>query len=137
MNIYDMPAGAELDKLIAIKIFGWKPFRPCDVKLHAFDASMYGHSEDWYVIVSGKPPRTHMIDAMMLPYFSRNIDAAWQVVEKMKLLGFWFSTDRRSETWDVTFENVETCREFDASANTAPLAISRAALAACGVTEAP
>jgi Phage ABA sandwich domain len=85
-------AGRDLDKLIAEKVFGIKRvFRPCDVK----DRDGLGYGEDYHYIPSGKPPRTHMIDARPVPPFSTNIAAAWLVVEKM--FERWNEDDRPAE----------------------------------------
>lgn len=44
-----------------------------------------------FYIPSGKPWRTHHIDAIPLPRYSSSIAAAWEVVERMKSLGFTVS----------------------------------------------
>lgn len=42
---------------------------------------------DYYYIPSGKPRKTHKIDAVPVPSFSGR--AAWLVVEQMEKLGYW------------------------------------------------
>lgn len=78
------------------------------------------------------------------PKFSTSIAAAWLVVEKMQELGwghcsidrcFWgneTSNDRDDWAWTVTFHSDEDPNNIKVldSAETAPLAICRAALAA-------
>ena len=54
----DLAAGRELDAEVATKLFGLKPFE------------IDGY---WQYIPSGKPRRTHMIDAVPLPAFSTDI----------------------------------------------------------------
>lgn len=120
-------AGREMDKLIAEKIFGVKRvFRPCDVKNR--DSLAWG--EDYHYIPSGKPPRTHMIDARPVPQFSTRIAAAWQIVEKVVDAGHVFivkgdglRTGDFDPRWTVL---CDITTRTDAA--TAPLAICLAAL---------
>lgn len=72
-TIDGLPVGNELDELVMRKIFGWKK-----------DIFYLSEDSDFpYYIPSGKPKRTHMLDARPLPRFSRDIPAAWEVVKKM------------------------------------------------------
>lgn len=67
-----MTAGPELDKLVHRKIFGVKEKR------------IYKRewSTDYYYIPSGKPWRTHQIDARPIPRYSRDIAAAWLIIDR-------------------------------------------------------
>jgi hypothetical protein len=62
---------------------------------------------------------------------STDIAAAWQVVEKLSLLSFRFVINRdEGKEWKVMISGWSSGSTRVASANTAPLAISRAALLA-------
>lgn len=109
-----MKPGRELDALVAEKVMGIKLptaliYRPCDV------------------------PDPKVLDDIILPHFSTDIAAAWEVVEKMKSFqlnlsngnGYWacfFKDNTKNGEWScpttITYESAET----------APLAICLAAL---------
>jgi len=74
----------ELDKRIAEQVFGIKKiFRPCDTKT----GEDYFSPKEYHYIPSGKPPRTHMIDARVVPYFASDISAAMEVEDRIAELG--------------------------------------------------
>lgn len=103
MNIDEMDAGPELDRLVAEKVMGCEP---CG---HPFCGPRTGHN-------------------MPAPY-STDIRAAWEVVDKLGLFvgkGFFGWIASQNSYW----LDSETC-----TADTAPLAICRAALKACGVSK--
>jgi hypothetical protein len=125
-----MEPGNELDVCILEKVFGFpakKVFKP------------YEESEWLYFIPSGKPRRTHMIDAKPVPRFSRDIAAAWQVVERMHKQGFWcqmrtpFEADDASDFWAGFTPHSTTGwngrPDYWTQATTMPHAICLAALA--------
>ena len=124
-----MDAGRELDLIIASKIFGIK-------KIH------YGKwdTEKKFpqYIPSGKPWRTHQIDAKPVPAFSTHIAHAWEIVEKLRRDG-WNISISADNGWGCTFYkvNVQGDEQFNATweeshgpinSDTTPLAICRAAL---------
>jgi hypothetical protein len=74
-----MDAGLELEAIIIERIFDVKRS-----KIRHETGSNYQH-----YVPSGKPWRTHMIDARPVPWFSRDMTAAMQVVEAMAARGFW------------------------------------------------
>jgi hypothetical protein len=125
-----MESGLELESIVLEKIFGFprkKQFLPYE-----------GSSYQWY-IPSGKPRRTHEIDAKPVPWFSRSMDAVWDVVKKMAELGYWcqmrtpFEKDSVSDNW-AGFTPHSTSGwngkpDHWMCAETMPLAICRAALA--------
>lgn len=84
MNLNELP-DRELDVKIAQDVFGIKKiFKPSEFK-SANDA--FWGSEEPSFIPSGKSPRTHMIDARPVPYFSSQIEAAMQVEDRIVELG--------------------------------------------------
>lgn len=72
-----------------------------------------------------------------------NIAHAWEVVEKMRSMGWWWSLssfggEKGDWRFDVMMDHKsdpEETRQCVWAAKTAPLAITLAALRACGVTE--
>ena len=107
MNYDDMPAGPEMDGLVATKVMEWEQvdsFAWCDSD---------GTVRTWDVR-DGNPIR-HW-------HPSTDIACAWEVLEKLRRHIFQLSDD---EGWCCTFS-----MRFNAKADTAPLAICRAALKA-------
>lgn len=145
-----MEAGRELDALIAEKLFGWK-VRWDAMPPEGFDHAVEVWAPGWE---ADKPARYAWCDewpqtcaslpagAVSLPTYSTNIAAAWQVVEAFRARGprFWWSLETAG--WNVL--DAQGVRLFEGSvaiadggANTMPLAICRAALAALETTDAP
>ena len=71
----------EVDKLFLSRVFGF-PAR----KIFTPDWAE-GDTSILYYIPSGKPRRTHMIDAEPVPYYSSLLDAAMKGIEKIE--GHW------------------------------------------------
>ncbi len=141
----ELDAGRELDALVAEGVMGipaehWAP--PC-VRYHSTDDAEWDwtrhESSGWCYSCSkpisevpGEPPR-----------YSTVIAEAWEVVEKL-LAGRWMvtvvgdSSEAGVEGYEV---NVWTAypriRSVDATADTAPLAICKAALAAIATRTPP
>jgi hypothetical protein len=116
----EMEAGRALDVTVLVEVFGFprkKVFSP-------------EWTDDAHFIPSGKPRRTHMIDARPVPWFSTSIAAAWDVVEEAARRGMpatvvvAMGLDGNPDGWNATWAGM------GAHAGTAPLAICRAALAA-------
>lgn len=91
-------------------------------------------SADYSYIPSGKPRRTHAIDKRPVPRFTRDIAAAWLVVEHLRARGWFFDLGDRPIGDDLMGPRVwtayinRTIRGPDA--DTPALAICRAAKAA-------
>ena len=100
-----MNAGRELDALVAEKVMGWT-----NVRFICHGLSLRGE-------VDGEPSEK-------VPFYSVDIDAAWDVVEK---IGTSFTLERYNR-WYVEFGD-----RYSAAADTAPHAICLAALKAVGV----
>lgn len=64
MDIDTMPAGRELDALVAERVMGWKLFA----------------SEPGY----GRPPHQITLVLTPIPHYSTDIAAAWIIVEKLR-----------------------------------------------------
>lgn len=118
----DLPAGRELDALIAEKVMGWAPVHD-------------GLNFRW--ADGGDYEKRHRYVCDWSP--STDIAAAWQVVERMDSLGWYLTIDRLSSGERVRFwrcewmrytEENEKCGDCWEDADTAPLAICRAALEA-------
>lgn len=129
-----MEAGRELDALVAEKVMGWKWWRRENpitgqkwlAESAAPHASMVGAA------IPCEVESDLMPEAFDGPDYSRSIAAAWTVVEALKL---------RSPQHDIHIEHIEgqgwsvsCCYSQDeggwADAETAPLAICKAALGA-------
>lgn len=98
-------------------------------RIFAIKRVYYPHDPSWpYYIPSGKPWRTHSIDGRLLPRFSQDIAAAWAIVD------VWdgdVEVRRQNGAWQVTF--YRPSEEYEVWADTAPLGICLAALAAVEV----
>jgi hypothetical protein len=115
-----MHAGRELDALVAEKLLGIKKLyyeeRDTDKKYPRY-------------IPSGKPWRTHRIDAHPLPRYSIYIGDAWEVVDKLIAIKYGVLVGFYRGQWSVQITdngNLVVTHEAD----TAPLAICLAALQA-------
>src|SRR5688572_30128048 len=103
-EIENMPAGDEINSLVAHKIMGY---------INGRKTSTYADGTgDWWT--------TH------IPDYSIDIEEAWQVVEKMQSNGFCFDADGNALRKRFRFGVGQEIGE----AKTAPLAICRAALLA-------
>ena len=121
-----LPAGRELDALVAEKVMGWVRGR------------RYGNGNgEW--IIDGKTSVSRTWDST--PSYSTSIAAAWEVVEKMRNTKeapdetYWVLTDCAGSGWRA--EILQVLTENDAPhqvaygvGDTLPLAICLAALAA-------
>jgi hypothetical protein len=119
----DLPAGPELDRLVAEKVMGWKPL---------------SHGDGWWTDgvsqrLIGKVPDLVMVGEMDQRFVpSQSIAHAWEVVERMSSLGWWSDfRETINRAWYIEVENKIGARSF-ADAPTAPLAICLAALKAVG-----
>ena len=133
MNYDEMPAGPELDALVAEKVMGleWREWIP------------YGAPQGWFPkdapTLNWRDEKDRAYDPPEdkadLPAYSFDIAAAWEVVEKLDL-AWWPEIGRMTDgSWYC-----EICRGADepskvgwplrAVASEAPLAICRAALKA-------
>jgi len=123
MTIDTMQAGPALDAEVARRVFGIK--KP-------FAAEGY-QDNGLYYIASGKPRRTHAIDAVPLPRYSIDPAAACLVVEAMRARGCCVVIQDHPDppTWRCEFID-ELGTEHRRTAETFPLAVCRAALAVLG-----
>ena len=123
----DTDRNREIDKLIAEKVMGWT---------YLEKAKLNGHSgTDWTGI-------TPTLSRQSIPTYTTDVAAAWTVIKKLKDRDghpnyLWLSyqgdavlTKHNSSHWLCAFASPE---QFRAEADTAPMAIALAALAAVGV----
>ena len=138
---YEMQAGRELDALIHQRIFGI--YVPTQAEMRA-EAETYWATKspqcqvfDRFKVVprgseAAKRPFSHELAAFETncPEYSTDITAAWRVVEKVRQL----KPDVRVESYQgywhchIDCNNAVAARVVSAEADTAPLAICRAAL---------
>jgi hypothetical protein len=117
MTIDEMPAGTELDDIIAIEVFG------CDPWNARIDPSNQGGRRQFHW---GYP-----VGHDFAPAYSTDIAAAWQVVDNLKTHDTILSASGREgdDSWCVRLGYCdEEGQKHWASAPTLPLAICRAAL---------
>jgi hypothetical protein len=122
-----LPAGPELDVQVQRVVFGTK------IK----SIRCPNDNPDWPMYIpSGKPWRTHAIDAIPVPKYSTSIEAAWLIVEAFPSCCFRIDRERAAGIrYDATIimdgeQPYDHGRTIHAMAATAPLAICRAALSA-------
>lgn len=133
-EILNMPAGREIDIVILKTLWGIK-------KIYYED---YDTDKEWPLFIpSGKPWRTHKIDATPVPQFTENISATWQVVKKMEKAGWlWDFSAEVNGSYTAMFQKFKDGEFYgvgcdgklylpptgETSANTDMLAICRASL---------
>jgi hypothetical protein len=139
MNLADITAGRELDGLIAEKLMGW--FR---VEDHRINGISFGPAL-WHSDLGD--PMNPSPGGFGVPFYSTDISAAWEVVEKLRQENFFLRITPTEEGYRVTARSDEglplaidkKTGDYDwnskyseayADAPTAPLAICRAALRA-------
>lgn len=127
MRVDEMPAGREMNALIAEKAMGWTVFYGEYKGYELFDDE----------VAQGYPPKEEADGVPFeIPYYSTDIARAWEVVEKMK--NYLFVCGRTDDgIWEAYFFPVNSGigKLSEAHGDTAPSAICRAALKAMGVTE--
>mgnify|MGYP001571535769 CR=1 FL=1 len=127
MTTRDLPAGRELDALVAEKVMGWKHYAPAAVQ------------EVWY------PPNLHPSNNVLghsIPHYSTDIAVAWQVVEHLKnklhlqVILHWAGDECPKWLCNLRADGYRSFQdqEWQVEADTAPLAICLAALKAVGWT---
>ncbi len=115
-----MKPGRELDALVAEKVMG---FKPCSDPIGKCDAAHMSPPLCW--------------DGSELKPYSTNISAAWEVVEKVSLLGWERALGKtRDGEWCTLYHDLldsdHRC-DFSTRGESAPHAICLAALNAVGV----
>lgn len=121
MTIDEMPAGREMDALVAEKVMGWKrEWVTNSATLMRREVFCPPGVIGW--ISSGEKDGI----PNEVPYYSTSISAAWEVVEKMEADGVGCKLSNYAPGWRAEFYK----NEGDAGADTAALAICRSALRA-------
>lgn len=113
----------ELDVEIARVIFGIK-------RVYGRGGIGWAGEHELYYIPSGKPWRTHSIDAIPVPRYSTDIAAAWLVVERMRCEWWVRIWEPSRDMWAVTFA------DHRADAVSLPEAICAAAIDAIAALHA-
>ncbi len=103
-----MKPGRELDVLIAEKIFGWENNKDGPIFYGARNDQIYADTGDWKVIDC--------------PCYSTNIEDAWEVFERVTILGSVYKAE--TPFWG--------CGDTPIRALSAPMAICLAALYSIG-----
>jgi len=134
-EILNMPAGREMDALVAEKVMGWSNVEKTTWSNYRADGTPFGGGKEW----RGTPPNHEAeFNPVLYPIknYSTDIAAAWMVVEKIRPL-FWST---QVMVWDHSDKYIVSCvyrgghdepeKAINSEAPTAPLAICRAALLA-------
>lgn len=88
-----MQVGKDLDELIAEKFFGWgrvsgvRYFNHHSISLHTFSDDIHlvpPHIREYYIKYCKPLDGTHL-DSPSVPQYSRNLNAAMEIVEKIPL----------------------------------------------------
>ena len=140
MQIDDMPAGRELDALVAEKVMGWR--------ITAWnDGEPWGNREVFppFEPINGIPADCDCIshsEAGEPPHYSTDIAAAWEVFQKVTDLGYIPAIAQCTSGWACDFWTEEAADETgrvdyihkfrEYGQVSAPLAICRAALKVVG-----
>jgi hypothetical protein len=127
-------AGRELDAAVAEKVMGWSDVRP-------YEGDSPPSAIDGMTAFVPDPLGGNCWGRRYVPKFSADIGSAWQVVERLKALGFWVSIEAPGGAGsEDDYPEVSLYRDFwmqdqataIVKAATVPLAICCAALAVCG-----
>lgn len=139
MKIEEMPAGREMDALVAEKVMGLTVV-PDLISGSGFRATDMSRPSAFQPEL--EPPMP-LFEANPIKPYSTDIAAAWEVVEKIRLNATLDHIEERHEAegvWVVQFcakTSNEPWWHEHAYGDTVPLAICRAALLAVGVKDAP
>jgi len=136
----ELKAGPELDALVGEKVMGWdpKPYRFL-MKLRRENEKPNQSLDTQNLIRLSAEVETmrefkmeHSLD-LYPKYYSGTMNCAWLVVEKMEEEKLFINLNSESNRFDVIFSTIYISnKRFWAKADTAPLAICRAALKAVG-----
>lgn len=127
----ELKAGRELDALVAEKVMGWRPMQGgVSMEIGEKGDLWEDGSRKWY----GKDGDPRPMRLLPSPKFSTDIASAWLVVEKTDPVFSWVLSRAQDGDYDVsmTFHATDYEIVYEATADTAPLAICRAALKAVG-----
>jgi len=115
-DILNMPAGREMDAQIAQSVFGMRL-----TKNHGLAGGFY-----WV----GNGVQFGIMQEQDTPAYSTDISAAWEVVEKMGNVDKLHDVELRTSIRGWICNIFNSFDSFEVNADTAPLAICRAALLA-------
>lgn len=129
-------SGRELELEVAKRVFGFRWFHCAaanGVERNQFfspETAETWRGLDWTLTEIDGPQEDQFNDDTAAPKFARSIEAAMRIVEKMRDLEWsvYIQRDCGATFWDVSFTAGE--RIADEDADTLPLAICKAALAA-------
>jgi hypothetical protein len=137
-----MDAGREMDAVIAEKVFAWRWIAHAwkDNPTYRFIAPPTVEIGDRYSLASGLEPLYADWDRVAkLPKYSTDIADAWQIVEKLRLIGWnYIQIDCDEDLWGADFAKLaftehganQVAKAHSTARESAPLAIGRAALKA-------
>jgi hypothetical protein len=123
-EILNMPAGREMDELVADKIIHWNH----NHEINECEDGFYS-----YCMICGHEPRFEEIepgDCDGYPCYSTDISAAWEVIKEMQTKGYWVYLGVLSSYSYCIFTGKQSPKEYrvETGINETPLAICRAAL---------
>jgi hypothetical protein len=135
MNLQEalkLPAGLELDTWVAERVLGYV-WRKIDLDLNEWIARLRPPDKSLDFERCDRPADVSSGNVYLLPFFSTSIEAAWQVIEKLRTLrsnfGLSAANSWRCSVWNIDSDALEV-DWVDAAAETAALAICRCGLKA-------
>ncbi len=133
-SIDDMPAGREMDALVAEKVMGWDHTHDID---HCEGDSWYSHCRNCHrtgedeEIMCWNPRDPPLPGCKVAPHYSTSIEAAWEVIEKLEKEGIIDGVSLSAIGCELYLNR----EQLTAADGPAPLAICRAAVKAGGMTD--
>ncbi len=125
-EITAMQPGRELDALVLEVVFGFPQKKLFPPEYWEEGDEPFAH---YNFIPSGKPKRTHMIDARSVPDFSFSIAAAWQIIDKLRPeYDVMLNVMEPSRGLSVCIESNNHGPQFRINVKNSPEAICKAAL---------
>jgi ABA sandwich protein len=128
-QVLGMPAGRELDALVAERVMGWRYCKA--IGTPEYDSILYepkevaGHLES--AVLPG--PSAKPLFRYTMSYYSTKLAAAWEVVNAAAYVTLTKSSDNDPPDWFCSVQWKNGPDAF-AAADAAPLAVCRAALLA-------
>ena len=90
VDIDKMPAGRELDALVAEKVMGWYPPKHLETEKCRIDQNLVHSTYDSYWLSPDRPLSDTSLKHLSYcpPCYSCDISAAWEVLEEMRKAGW-------------------------------------------------
>lgn len=104
-----MKAGRELDLIVAMKVMGLEK-DPENPRYYRYPVRRHERDLNWFVLEHEKDDFRGMTGSLwpdLIPKYSTELKDAWEVIQKMKSMGYSYRTETHSE--DVESFDVVSC----------------------------